>query len=106
MVVAEAAAAVGVSITVAWEWFRHGGGVMPQPRPAGQDRSGVHRLSFQEREEISRRLPLVFPDDPAMRVSHETIYRCLYVHGRGGLQRELVKCLRTGRSLRKDASHH
>jgi hypothetical protein len=36
-----------------------------------------------------------------MRVSHETIYRSLYVQGRGGLRRELVKCLRTGRALRK-----
>lgn len=36
-----------------------------------------------------------------MRVSHETIYRSLYVQGRGGLRRELVRCLRTGRALRK-----
>jgi transposase, IS30 family len=52
-------------------------------------------------EQISRRLVLLFPDDPGMRVSHETIYRSLYVQGRGGLRRELVKCLRTGRALRK-----
>jgi len=52
-------------------------------------------------QQISRRLELLFPDDPAMRVSHETIYRSLYVQGRGGLRRDLVKCLRTGRALRK-----
>jgi IS30 family transposase len=52
-------------------------------------------------EQICRRLVLLFPDDPSMRVSHETIYRSLYVQGRGGLRRELVKCLRTGRALRK-----
>ena len=52
-------------------------------------------------EQISRRLELLFPEDPAMRVSHETIYRSLYVAGRGELRRELVKCLRTGRALRK-----
>jgi IS30 family transposase len=52
-------------------------------------------------EQISRRLVLLFPDAPGMRVSHETIYRSLYVQGRGGLRRELVKCLRTGRALRK-----
>jgi transposase, IS30 family len=52
-------------------------------------------------EQISRRLLLLFPDDQRMRVSHETIYRSLYVQGRGGLRRELVKCLRTGRALRK-----
>ena len=42
-----------------------------------------------------------FPDDEGMRVSHETIYRSLYVQGKGGLKRELVKQLRTGRKLRK-----
>jgi transposase, IS30 family len=36
-----------------------------------------------------------------MRVSHETIYRALYVQGRGGLRRELTTHLRTGRSLRQ-----
>jgi IS30 family transposase len=52
-------------------------------------------------EQISLRLPLLFPDDPGMRVSHETIYRSLYLQGRGGLRRELVKALRTGRALRR-----
>jgi IS30 family transposase len=36
-----------------------------------------------------------------MRVSHETIYRSIYVQGKGGLRRELHRCLRTGRALRK-----
>jgi IS30 family transposase len=184
MVVAEAAEVVGVSITVAWRWFRHVGGVMPEPFRAGRPLVGAGRLSFREREEIScrraagegvrtiaralgrspstisrelgrgtvrrksgyrasvaqtladqrarrpkermlalddklrdhvqdrldakdspeqisQRLKLLFPDDPAMRVSHETIYRSLYVQGRCGLRRELAKCLRTGRALRK-----
>jgi transposase, IS30 family len=52
-------------------------------------------------EQISRRLTVDFPDDSAMRVSHETIYRALYVQGRGALRRELVSSLRTGRTLRK-----
>jgi transposase, IS30 family len=34
-------------------------------------------------EQISARLVIDFPDDPEMRVSHETIYRALYVQGRG-----------------------
>ena len=184
MVVSEAAASVGVSITVAWRWFRHVGGVMPDPFPANKTSMGARRLCFREREEIacrraagegvraiarelgrspstvsrelrrgtvrrksgyrasvaqaladqrsqrpkarrfalddrlrehvqnrlhakdspeqiSRRLVLLFPDELSMRVSHETIYRSLYVQGRGGLRRELVKCLRTGRALRK-----
>ena len=52
-------------------------------------------------EQISRRLRLDFPDEPEMWVSHETIYRALYVQGRGALRRDLVRCLRTGRALRK-----
>jgi IS30 family transposase len=52
-------------------------------------------------EEIAGRLPVDFPDDEQMRISHETIYRALYVQGRGGLRRELTRCLRTGRAVRK-----
>jgi IS30 family transposase len=51
-------------------------------------------------EQIAYRLPLEFPDDPSMRVSHEAIYQSLYVQGRGALRRELTACLRTGRALR------
>jgi len=52
-------------------------------------------------EQIARRLMMDFPDDVEMRVSHETIYRSIYVQGRGSLRRELHTCLRTGRALRK-----
>ncbi|QYG91716.1 IS30 family transposase [Iamia sp. SCSIO 61187] len=52
-------------------------------------------------DEIARRLPLDFPDDPEMRVSHETIYQSLFVQGRGELRRELARCLRSGRASRK-----
>jgi IS30 family transposase len=52
-------------------------------------------------EQIARRLRQDFPDEPEMRVSHETIYQSLYVQGRGALKRELTKCLRTGRAMRK-----
>src|SRR6266540_457614 len=33
-------------------------------------------------EQIANRLPLDFPDDPSMRISHEAIYQSLYVQGR------------------------
>jgi IS30 family transposase len=52
-------------------------------------------------EQIAATLRTVFPDRPEMQVSHETIYRALYVQGRGELRRELTTCLRTGRALRK-----
>jgi IS30 family transposase len=50
--------------------------------------------------QIAHRLPLDFPDDPTMRISHEAIYQALYVQGRGALRRELSACLRAGRALR------
>jgi transposase, IS30 family len=51
-------------------------------------------------EQIANRLPVDFPEDESMRVSHEAIYQALYVQGRGALRRELSACLRTGRALR------
>jgi IS30 family transposase len=73
---------------VAWTGRRHG---RRQPRRWARAWSP---------EQISRRLPLDFPDDAAMRISHEAIYQALYVQGRGALRRELTACLRTGRALR------
>jgi transposase, IS30 family len=52
-------------------------------------------------EQISRRLRRKFPGRPEMHVTHETIYQALYVQGRGELRRELARCLRTGRAVRK-----
>jgi transposase, IS30 family len=52
-------------------------------------------------QQIAARLRLDFPDDPEMRVSHETIYQSLYVQTRGALRRELAGSLRRGRSQRR-----
>jgi IS30 family transposase len=51
-------------------------------------------------EQISARLRLEYPDDREMRISHETIYRSLFVQSRGELRRQLSAKLRTGRSKR------
>jgi IS30 family transposase len=56
-------------------------------------------------EQISARLRVDFPDDDRMRISHEAIYQSIYVQSRGGLRRELGKCLRTGRSIRRQHRH-
>jgi IS30 family transposase len=52
-------------------------------------------------EQVSGRLRVLYPDDPAMRVSHETIYQGIYLYPRGELKRELKACLRTGREVRR-----
>jgi len=51
--------------------------------------------------EIAAKLRIEFWDRPEMWVSHETIYKSLYVQGRGELRRELHRCLRTGRAQRR-----
>ena len=56
------------------------------------------RLSPQQ---VATELQQEFPDQPEMWVSPETIYRSIYVQGRGELRRELAVCLRTGRALRR-----
>jgi IS30 family transposase len=52
-------------------------------------------------EQIAAVLPQMFPDDPRMRVSHETIYQSLFVQTKGELKRELTAHLRTGRQRRE-----
>ncbi|OBA38440.1 transposase [Rhodococcus sp. 852002-51564_SCH6189132-a] len=66
-------------------------------KPHRQDRRWATAWSP---EQISHRLKVDFPEDESMRISHEAIYRSLYIEGRGALTRELVTCLRTGRALR------
>ena len=51
-------------------------------------------------EQIAGWLRIAYPDNESMQVSHETIYRALYVQARGRLKRELTKHLRKGRSRR------
>jgi transposase, IS30 family len=52
-------------------------------------------------EQIAATLRREYPDDPGMQISHESIYRALYVQSRGELRRELTGLLRTGRRTRK-----
>ena len=51
-------------------------------------------------EQIAGQLRREFPEDPEMQVHHETIYRELFVQGRGALRAELHQCLRSGRARR------
>ena len=52
-------------------------------------------------QQISARLKTDFPNDPEMRVSHETIYQAVYVQAKGELRKDLDQALRSGRVHRK-----
>lgn len=58
-------------------------------------------VAFWSPQQIAERLAFDHPDEPEMRVSHETIYLSLFVQGRGELRRELARCLRSGRTARR-----
>jgi IS30 family transposase len=52
-------------------------------------------------QQIAAWLPVAYPDDLTMHVSHETIYQALYVQARGALKRSLVTHLRRGQAYRR-----
>ena len=56
-------------------------------------------------QQIAGWLAREFPDEPEMRVSHETIYLTLFVQARGALNRELATHLRTRRMMRRSRAH-
>jgi IS30 family transposase len=51
-------------------------------------------------EQVSGWLKIRYPDDESMQISHETIYKSLFIQARGVLKKELIKHLRTGRRFR------
>jgi len=65
-------------------------------------------------EQISEWPKIRYADDESMRVSHETIYRSLFIQARGVLKKELIGHLRSKRRIRrlrharifKDSSHN
>jgi transposase, IS30 family len=79
-----------------------------RPKPSKLARDPVLREAVQgmldrgySPEQASGRLTVLHPDDPAMRVSHETVYQSIYLYPRGGLKRELAASLRSGRGTRR-----
>lgn len=52
-------------------------------------------------EQVAGWLKLEFPDQDTMRVSHETIYRSLFIQARGVLKKELIGHLRSRRKMRR-----
>jgi transposase, IS30 family len=61
----------------------------------------AHKLQIDwSPQQISAWLEITYADDETMRVSHETIYRSLFIQARGVLKRELTQHLRRPRTVR------
>jgi IS30 family transposase len=72
------------------------------PGARGCARSPGSKLELRwSPEQIAGWLKASHPDDPEMRVSHETIYLSLFVQSRGALRKELARYLRSGRARRR-----
>ena len=56
-------------------------------------------------EQIAGWLKYAYPDDEKFQVSHETIYRSLFIQARGALKKELLQHLRRTRAMRRGRSH-
>lgn len=56
-------------------------------------------------EQIAGWLKRTYPDDTSCQVSHETLYRSLYIQARGALKKELLVHLRRTRALRRSRHH-
>ena len=69
------------------------------PRP-----SAVHQLQWSP-EQIAGWLKHSYADDESYQVSHETIYRSLYIQARGALKKELQQHLRRTRGMRRSRHH-
>ena len=71
-------------------------------RHAGLRWRVAHKLALQwSPKQISGWLKRQFPADQGMQVSHETIYRSLFIQTRGVLKKELMAHLRTARQMRQ-----
>jgi len=103
----EIAANGGSSNYRAWRAHHRAYGAARRPKapklaPGGLcDQVSAWLSTFWSPDQIAKRLRLEFPDDPMMWVSHETIYKSLFVQGKGELKRELTRCLRSGQARRR-----
>jgi IS30 family transposase len=56
-------------------------------------------------EQIAGWLKHTYPNDQQLQVSHETIYRSLFIQARGALKKELLEHLRRTRGMRRSRSY-
>src|SRR3546814_87619 len=87
--------------------LRPHGGIRPAPRRRSRRVLGLAEIVAGKLEQnwspeqIAGWLKRTYPDDEAYRVSHETIYRSLFVQARGVLKKELMAHLRSRRAIRR-----
>lgn len=62
------------------------------------------KLEWSPRQ-VAGWLKQTYPDDEAYQVSHETIYRTLFIQARGALKKELLAHLRRSRGMRRSRHH-
>lgn len=84
-------------------WTR---GLRPKPYPLNQSPELCELVSsklklYWSPEQIAGWLKREYPDAPAMQISHETLYRSLFIQARGVLKKELVAVLRSRRMMRR-----
>ena len=75
-----------------------------------QNRALAHLVASKLRlewspEQVAGWLKRAHPDDEAFQVSHETIYRSLFIQARGALKKELMAHLRRTRGMRRSRHH-
>jgi len=85
-------------------------GKRPQLCKLVQNRALAHLVAHKLRlewspEQIAGWLKRAHPDDEAFQVSHETIYRSLFIQARGALKKELMANLRRTRGTRRSRHH-
>ena len=73
-------------------------------------RALAHRVAGKLRrqwspQQIAGWLKRTYPDDASCQVSHETIYRTLFIQSRGALKKELLAHLRRTRAMRRSRHH-
>jgi IS30 family transposase len=85
----------------AWEAARRPKPCLLARHPALRDAVAQKLEQRWSPQQIAGWLALEHGDDKAMRVSHETIYRSLFIQARGVLRRELLAVLRSRRVMRR-----
>jgi IS30 family transposase len=89
----------------AWDRARR-----PKLCKLARNRALAHRVACKlshewSPEQIAGWLKRTYPDDEANQVSHEAIYRSLFIQARGALKKELMEHLRRTRGMRRSRHH-